>query len=44
MNHSGKDKQMKRRSFIKAGVLGVAGGALAAPSIVMLSRRHFPGR
>jgi TRAP-type mannitol/chloroaromatic compound transport system substrate-binding protein len=32
---------MKRRSFIKAGVIGMAGGALAAPSIVSAQQKTF---
>ena len=32
---------MKRRSFIKAGILGAAGGALAAPSIVTAQQKTF---
>ncbi len=32
---------MKRRSFIKAGLLGVAGGTLAAPAIVSAQQRSF---
>ena len=32
---------MKRRTFIKAGILGAAGGALAAPSIVSAQQRTF---
>ncbi|MDB5507949.1 MAG: transporter substrate-binding protein [Hyphomicrobiales bacterium] len=32
---------MKRRSFIKAGILGAAGGALAAPSIVSAQQKTF---
>jgi TRAP-type mannitol/chloroaromatic compound transport system substrate-binding protein len=32
---------MKRRSFIKAGILGVAGGAIAAPAIVSAQQRSF---
>lgn len=32
---------MKRRSFIKAGILGAAGGAIAAPSIVSAQQKTF---
>jgi TRAP-type mannitol/chloroaromatic compound transport system substrate-binding protein len=32
---------MKRRSFIKAGLLGVAGGAIAAPAVVQAQQKTF---